>query len=96
MLSNRLGASFNPSSTSMKAYRGDYGRIHSVTKGQGSVNATKTDKLFHSEADNTVFPSKRAGKTTRSLSGHLKIQPEGLKKFLAAQSVPDPCRSVKN
>ncbi|MBW0583589.1 hypothetical protein O181_123304 [Austropuccinia psidii MF-1] len=32
---------------------------------------------------------------TRSLSGHLKRQPEGLQKFIAAQKIPDTCRSVE-
>ncbi|MBW0567192.1 hypothetical protein O181_106907 [Austropuccinia psidii MF-1] len=33
--------------------------------------------------------------TTRSLSGHIKSQPEGLQQCIAAQRVPDPCRSVE-
>ncbi|MBW0585522.1 hypothetical protein O181_125237 [Austropuccinia psidii MF-1] len=40
-------------------------------------------------------PSKRAYTTTISVSGHLKSQPEGLQQCAAAQTVPDPCRSVK-
>ncbi|MBW0588860.1 hypothetical protein O181_128575 [Austropuccinia psidii MF-1] len=37
----------------------------------------------------------KADTTTRSLSGHLKSQPEGLQQCIAAQRVPDPCRSVE-
>ncbi|MBW0566825.1 hypothetical protein O181_106540 [Austropuccinia psidii MF-1] len=33
--------------------------------------------------------------TTRSLTGHLLSQPEGLQHCTAAQRVPDPCRSVE-
>ncbi|MBW0585913.1 hypothetical protein O181_125628 [Austropuccinia psidii MF-1] len=31
----------------------------------------------------------------RSLSGHIKSQPEGLKQCIASQRIPDPCRSVE-
>ncbi|MBW0500182.1 hypothetical protein O181_039897 [Austropuccinia psidii MF-1] len=89
-------ASYNPSSSSKRGYRCDYGRIKSVTEGQGSVNETKTDKLCHSETDNTVLPSSRADNATRSLSGHIQSQPEGPQQCIAAQRVPDPCRSVEN
>ncbi|MBW0559710.1 hypothetical protein O181_099425 [Austropuccinia psidii MF-1] len=51
--------------------------------------------MCHSEADKTVLPSKRADTTTRSCSGHLPSQPEGLQQCIAAQRVPDPCRSVE-
>ncbi|MBW0591382.1 hypothetical protein O181_131097, partial [Austropuccinia psidii MF-1] len=36
-----------------------------------------------------------ADTSTRSLSGHLQSQPEGLLQCIAAQSIPDPCRSVE-
>ncbi|MBW0589891.1 hypothetical protein O181_129606, partial [Austropuccinia psidii MF-1] len=36
-----------------------------------------------------------ADTSTRSLSGHLQRQPEGLQQCTAAQRVPDPCRSVE-
>ncbi|MBW0534756.1 hypothetical protein O181_074471 [Austropuccinia psidii MF-1] len=39
--------------------------------------------------------SKRADSTTRSLSGHIQSQPEGLKQCISAQRVPDPCGSVE-
>ncbi|MBW0500989.1 hypothetical protein O181_040704 [Austropuccinia psidii MF-1] len=84
---NRSGAGYNPSRISQKGYRRDYGRSKSVTEGQGSVNGSQTDKLFHSEADNTVLPSNRADTATKSLSGHIQSQPEGLPKCIAAQSV---------
>ncbi|MBW0586942.1 hypothetical protein O181_126657 [Austropuccinia psidii MF-1] len=71
MPSNRPGASYNPSSSSHKGHRCDYGRSQSVTEGQGS---------------DTI---------TRSLSGHLQSQPEGLQQCTAAQRVPDTCRSVE-
>ncbi|MBW0573240.1 hypothetical protein O181_112955, partial [Austropuccinia psidii MF-1] len=32
---------------------------------------------------------------TRSVSGHMKSQAEGLQQCIAAQRVPDPCRSVE-
>ncbi|MBW0593295.1 hypothetical protein O181_133010, partial [Austropuccinia psidii MF-1] len=59
-LANR--ASYNPSNSSQKGHRHDYGRGQSGTEGQG---------------------------------GHLKSQPEGLQECIAAQRVPDPCRSVE-
>ncbi|MBW0560826.1 hypothetical protein O181_100541 [Austropuccinia psidii MF-1] len=37
----------------------------------------------------------KADATTRSLSRHLKSQPEGLQQYIAAQRVLDPCRSVE-
>ncbi|MBW0475498.1 hypothetical protein O181_015213 [Austropuccinia psidii MF-1] len=95
MPSTRSGASYKPSSSSQKGYRCDYGRSQSGTEGQGSVNGSQTDKLCHSEADNTVLPSKRAETATRSLSGHSQSHPEGLQKCIAAQGVPDPFRSVE-
>ncbi|MBW0549389.1 hypothetical protein O181_089104 [Austropuccinia psidii MF-1] len=93
MPSTRSGASYNPSSSSQKGHRCDYGRSQSVTEGQGSVYDLQI--LCHSEADNTILPSNRADTTTRSLSGHIQSQPEGLQQCIAAQRVPDPCRSVE-
>ncbi|MBW0464423.1 hypothetical protein O181_004138 [Austropuccinia psidii MF-1] len=90
--SNR--ASYNPSSSSKNCFRHDDGRSQSVTDGQGSEDGSQTDKLCHSEADNTVLPSKRSDTSTRSLSGHIQSQPEGLKQCISAQRVQDPCRSV--
>ncbi|MBW0517142.1 hypothetical protein O181_056857 [Austropuccinia psidii MF-1] len=95
MPSTRSGASYNPSSSSQKGYKRDYGRIQSVTEGKWSVNGSQTDKLCHYEGDNTVLPSKRAYTTTRSLSGHIQSQSEGLQQCISAQKVPDPCRSVE-
>ncbi|MBW0564577.1 hypothetical protein O181_104292 [Austropuccinia psidii MF-1] len=92
-LANRV--SYNPSRRSQKGYRCDYGRSQSVAEGQGSVNETQTDKLCHSEADNTVLPSNRADTTTRSLSGHKQSHPEALQKCIASQIVPDPCKYVE-
>ncbi|MBW0515616.1 hypothetical protein O181_055331 [Austropuccinia psidii MF-1] len=95
MPSTRSVAIYSPSRSSQKGYRPNYGRSQSVTEGKGSVNGSQTDKLCHSEADNTVLISNRADTTTRSLSGHIKSQPEGLKQCIVAQRVPDPCRYVE-
>ncbi|MBW0590381.1 hypothetical protein O181_130096 [Austropuccinia psidii MF-1] len=95
MPSTRSGASYNPSRSSQKGHRRYYGRIQSVTEGQGLVDDLQIKKLCHSEADNTVLPSKRYYNATRSLSGHLQSHPEGLQQCIAAQRVPDPFRSVE-
>ncbi|MBW0501214.1 hypothetical protein O181_040929 [Austropuccinia psidii MF-1] len=78
MPSTRSGASYNPSRSSEKGYRRYYGRSQSVSEGQGSVNDSQTDKLSHSEADNTVLPSNRADTATISLFRYVQSQPEGL------------------
>ncbi|MBW0586529.1 hypothetical protein O181_126244, partial [Austropuccinia psidii MF-1] len=80
--------------TPKKGHRSDYGRRQSDTEGQGSVKDFHNNKLYNSEADDTIFPSKRADTSTRSLSGHLQSQPEGLQQCTAARRVPDPCKSV--
>ncbi|MBW0473790.1 hypothetical protein O181_013505 [Austropuccinia psidii MF-1] len=95
MPSTRPGARYNPSSSSQKGNRCDYDRSQSVTEEQGSVDDSQSNKLVHSEADNTVLPSNSADTATRSLSGHIQSQPEGLQQLIAAQRVPDPCRSVE-
>ncbi|MBW0559315.1 hypothetical protein O181_099030 [Austropuccinia psidii MF-1] len=96
MPSTRSGASYNPSSSSQKkGHRCDYGRSQSVTEGKGSVDDLQINKFCHSEADNTILPSNRAETATRSLSGNIQSQPEGLQQCIAAQIVPDPCRSVE-
>ncbi|MBW0497397.1 hypothetical protein O181_037112 [Austropuccinia psidii MF-1] len=95
MPSTRSGASYNTSRSSQKDHRRDYGRSQSVTEGQGSADDLLIYKLCHSEADNTIFPLDRADTTTRSPSGHIQSQPEGLQQCTAAQRVPDPCRSVE-
>ncbi|MBW0578951.1 hypothetical protein O181_118666, partial [Austropuccinia psidii MF-1] len=91
----KSGASYSPSSHSQKGYTRDYGRSQSDAEGQGSVNGSQNNKLCHSEAYNTVLPSNKAETATRSLSGHIKSQPEGRQEFIAAQRVPHPCRSVE-
>ncbi|MBW0540408.1 hypothetical protein O181_080123 [Austropuccinia psidii MF-1] len=95
MPSTCSGASFNPSSSFQKGYRHHYSRRKSATEVKGSVNKSQTDKLFHSEANNTALHSKRADTTTSSLCGHIQSQPEGLQQFIATQKVPDPYRSVE-
>ncbi|MBW0583570.1 hypothetical protein O181_123285 [Austropuccinia psidii MF-1] len=89
------GTRCNPSSSSHKDHRRDYGRSRSVTEGEGSVNDFQINKICHSEADNTVLPLNRAETATRRLSRPMKSQPEGLKQCISAQEVPDPCRSVE-
>ncbi|MBW0593682.1 hypothetical protein O181_133397 [Austropuccinia psidii MF-1] len=74
----RSETSYNPSSSSQKDHRHDYGKSQSVTEGKGSVDDFKSNKLVHSEADNTVSSSNRADTTTRILSEYIKSQPEGL------------------
>ncbi|MBW0495035.1 hypothetical protein O181_034750 [Austropuccinia psidii MF-1] len=95
MPSTRSGVSSNPSRISQKGHRNDYGRSQSVTEGQGSVDDYQSNKVVHSEADNTVLPSNRADATTRILRGHKQSQPEGLKQYIAAQRVPDTCISFE-
>ncbi|MBW0505744.1 hypothetical protein O181_045459 [Austropuccinia psidii MF-1] len=95
MPSTRSGANYKPSSSSQKGHKRDYGRSQSVTEGQGSVDDFEINKFCHSEGDHTVLPSNRAETATRNLSRHLQSQPEGLQQCIAAQRVPDPCRSVE-
>ncbi|MBW0593991.1 hypothetical protein O181_133706 [Austropuccinia psidii MF-1] len=95
MPSTISGASYKPSSSSQKGHRHDYGRSQAVKEGQGSVDDFQSNKLFHSEADNTVLPSNRADTTTRSLSRHIQSHPEGPQQGISAQRVPYPCRSVE-
>ncbi|MBW0570138.1 hypothetical protein O181_109853 [Austropuccinia psidii MF-1] len=66
-----------------------------TAEGQSSVDGFQINKSYHSEAENTVLLSKRADTTRRSLSGHLQSQAEGLRQCIAAQRVPDACRSVE-
>ncbi|MBW0536438.1 hypothetical protein O181_076153 [Austropuccinia psidii MF-1] len=95
MPSTRSGASYNPSSSSQKGHRRHYGRSHSVAEGQGSVYDSQSNKVVHSEADNTVLPSNRAHTATRSLTGYIQSHTEGLQQCMSAQRVPDPCISVE-
>ncbi|MBW0531024.1 hypothetical protein O181_070739 [Austropuccinia psidii MF-1] len=95
MPSTRSGASYNPSSSSQRGHRHDYGRSQSVAEGQGSVDDLQINKLCHYEADNTILPSNRTDTSTRSLSGHIQSQPGVLQQCIAAERVPDPCRSVE-
>ncbi|MBW0546838.1 hypothetical protein O181_086553 [Austropuccinia psidii MF-1] len=85
----------NPQAALKKGHRSDYGRRQSVTEEQGLANECQTDKLCHPAADNTVLPSNRAATASRSLSGHLKSQPEGIQQLIAAQRVPEPCLFVE-
>ncbi|MBW0587169.1 hypothetical protein O181_126884 [Austropuccinia psidii MF-1] len=95
MPSTRSEASYNPSRSSQKGHRRDYGRSQSVTEGPGSVDDFQINKLCHSQADDTVLPSSCTEISTRSLGGHIKSHPEGLQQCIAAQRVPDPCISME-
>ncbi|MBW0561034.1 hypothetical protein O181_100749 [Austropuccinia psidii MF-1] len=95
MPSTRSGASYNPSSSSQKGNRCDYGRSQPGTEGKGSVYDFQKITIGHSDADNTILPSQRPETSTRSLSGHIKIQPKSLQQFPTVQGVPDPCRCVE-
>ncbi|MBW0471064.1 hypothetical protein O181_010779 [Austropuccinia psidii MF-1] len=95
MPSTRSEASYNHSRSSQKGYRHNHGRSQSVTEVQGSVNEAKNNKLCHYGADNTVLPLKKAYTTTRSLSGHIQSQPEGIQKCTSAQRVSDPGRPLE-
>ncbi|MBW0486175.1 hypothetical protein O181_025890 [Austropuccinia psidii MF-1] len=59
------------------------------------MNEPQTEKLYHSEANNMVLLSNRAESATRSLSGHLQSQPEGLQQCIEAQRVPNPFTYVE-
>ncbi|MBW0584813.1 hypothetical protein O181_124528 [Austropuccinia psidii MF-1] len=93
MPSTRSGANHKHLRSSQKGHRHDYGRSLSDTDGKGSVKDFHNNKLSNSEADDTILLSKRADTATRSLSGHLQSQPDGLQQCTAAQRVPDPCIS---
>ncbi|MBW0478683.1 hypothetical protein O181_018398 [Austropuccinia psidii MF-1] len=95
MPSTNYRARFNHASSSQKGHRHDFGRCQSATEGKGSFDDLQIDKLCHSKSYNNVLPSNRAYTATRSLSGHVQSQPEGLQQCIAAQRVPDPCRSVE-
>ncbi|MBW0588711.1 hypothetical protein O181_128426 [Austropuccinia psidii MF-1] len=95
MPSTRSGASYNPSSSSQKGNRRDYGGSQTGTEGKGSFDDFQTTKIGHSDADNTILPSQSADTSTRSLSGQIQSQPQSLQQFPAVQGVPDPCRSVE-
>ncbi|MBW0557125.1 hypothetical protein O181_096840 [Austropuccinia psidii MF-1] len=85
MPSTRSGARYNPFCSSQKGNRGDYGRSQSGTEGQGSADDFQTTKISHSQADNTILPSKRADTATTSLCGHIQSQPKTLQQCTAVQ-----------
>ncbi|MBW0469215.1 hypothetical protein O181_008930 [Austropuccinia psidii MF-1] len=93
-LANNQEPVITPQADLKKGHRHDYVRGQTATEEQGSLSRSQTDKLCHSEADDTVLPLNRAEKSTRGLSGHLQSQPKGIQQCIAAQRVPDPCRSV--
>ncbi|MBW0592968.1 hypothetical protein O181_132683 [Austropuccinia psidii MF-1] len=93
MPSTRSGASYKHSRRSQKGHRRDYGRSQSDTEGQGSVKDFHINKLYNSEADDTILPSRRAHTSTRCLSGHLQTRPEGLQEY---QILADLWKSCMN
>ncbi|MBW0579996.1 hypothetical protein O181_119711 [Austropuccinia psidii MF-1] len=95
MPSIRSVSSYNPSRSSQKRYRHDYGRRQSVTEGQELVNEAQTNKLFHFETDSTVLPLKRAYTSTRSLSWHIQSQPECIQQFTSAQILSNRRRPLE-
>ncbi|MBW0513369.1 hypothetical protein O181_053084 [Austropuccinia psidii MF-1] len=95
MPSTRSGALSTASSSSQKGYRHDYVRRQTVSEGQGSVTESQTEKLGHSEADNTALPPMIADTTTRSPFRHIQSHKEGLQQCIAAQRVTDHSRSVE-
>ncbi|MBW0591758.1 hypothetical protein O181_131473, partial [Austropuccinia psidii MF-1] len=74
-------------------HRSDYGRSQSFKAGQASGDDLPINKSCHSGADTTILPSNRVETATKSLSEHIQSQPECLQQCIAAQRVPDPCRS---
>ncbi|MBW0591390.1 hypothetical protein O181_131105 [Austropuccinia psidii MF-1] len=95
MPSTRSGASYNPSRSSQKGNRRDYGRSQPGTEGKGSVDDLQTTEIGQSDADNTILPSQRADTATKGLSGHIQSQPQSIQQFPAVQGVPYPCISVE-
>ncbi|MBW0574866.1 hypothetical protein O181_114581 [Austropuccinia psidii MF-1] len=83
MPTTRSGASYNPSSSSQKVNRHDYGRSQPGTEGKESLDDFQTAKKGHSDADNTILPSQRADTATRS-------QTQSIRQCPAVQGVPDP------
>ncbi|MBW0588505.1 hypothetical protein O181_128220, partial [Austropuccinia psidii MF-1] len=92
---NLANTSYNPSSSSQKGNRRDYGTSQPGTEEKESVDDFQTTKMGQSDADNTILPSQRAETPTRILSGHIQRQPQSIQQCPAVQGVPDPCRSVE-
>ncbi|MBW0586145.1 hypothetical protein O181_125860 [Austropuccinia psidii MF-1] len=95
MRSTRSRGSYDPSSSSLKGHRPDHGRSQSFKAGQASVYDFQINKSCHFQADTNILPSNRDETATTSLSEHIQSQPECLQQCIAAQRVPDPCRSVE-
>ncbi|MBW0484644.1 hypothetical protein O181_024359 [Austropuccinia psidii MF-1] len=82
MLSTRYKSSYNPSTSSRKAYTQDYRQIQSVTEGQGSADGKQNNKLCNYEADKSVFPSNRTEATEKSLRVHSKSRKKAFNNVL--------------
>ncbi|MBW0575751.1 hypothetical protein O181_115466 [Austropuccinia psidii MF-1] len=95
MPSTRSGASYNPSRSSQKGNRCDYGLSKPGTEGKGSVDDFQTTKIGHSDADNTILASQRADTATRTLRVHIQSKPQSKQQCPAVQEVQEPCRSVE-
>ncbi|MBW0518577.1 hypothetical protein O181_058292 [Austropuccinia psidii MF-1] len=94
MPSTISGASNNPSSSSQKGHRRDYGRSQSVTERQGLVDYLEINKLVHSEAYHTVLPSNKADTATRSLNNCRSVKKQH--EFLPdCKKIPGPFQHLK-
>ncbi|MBW0498804.1 hypothetical protein O181_038519 [Austropuccinia psidii MF-1] len=60
-----------------------------------SRSSQEGDRRDYGEANQLQKDKGQAETATRSLSGHIQSQPEGLEKCISAQRVPDPCRFVE-
>ncbi|MBW0479493.1 hypothetical protein O181_019208 [Austropuccinia psidii MF-1] len=92
MPSTRSGASYNPSSSSQKGYKRDYGRSQSVTEGQGS-------SLKHHKKPKWKFP-KPARRHKKCIAAQRVPDPgrfvEKLHEFLPnCEKIPGPSQHFK-
>ncbi|MBW0508070.1 hypothetical protein O181_047785 [Austropuccinia psidii MF-1] len=84
-----------PESISSELINLGISNTHQKEKNSPNIDDSQSNKLVHSEDDNTVLPSNRADTATRSLSRYIQSHPEGLEQCIAAQRVPDSYRSVE-
>ncbi|MBW0465513.1 hypothetical protein O181_005228 [Austropuccinia psidii MF-1] len=85
---------FQPRLQNPKDSEGCHGKC--IPDGQNNEAALKAFvDMIMAEANQLQKDKGQAERTTRSLIGHKKSQPEGLQKCISAQRVPDPCRSVE-
>ncbi|MBW0505042.1 hypothetical protein O181_044757 [Austropuccinia psidii MF-1] len=70
----------------------------SSTRSGASYNPSNSSRKCHRcdyTRSQSVTEGQGAKNTTRSLSGYIQSQPEGLQQLIAAQRVPNHCRSVE-